>query len=305
MTFTELTTAALDALRWPLTKVGDSEVTFGKILVLLGLIAVGYALAMITERGLQGLSHPGRRTSLSTPAAYALSRITRYAIWIATAMAALDYLGINMSHFALVGGAIGVGIGFGLQNIFSNFISGLVLLLERTLKIGDFVDLQSGVTGTVAEIGIRYTRVTTNDAVDVIVPNSEFINGRVTNWTFNNRLRRIHVPFGVAYGSDKDRVAEAGKAAAAHVPGTITDDTHHVEVWLVGFGDSSLNFELVVWCGPELTMRPGRTQALYLWALETQLHARNIEIPFPQRDLNIRTGTLQVALHNTPDENKP
>ena len=109
-------------------------------------------------------------------------------------------------------------IGFGLQNIVVNLVSGIVILLERTLKIGDFVDLQSGVRGHVREIGLRYTRVTTNDDVDVIVPNSEFVNGRVTNWTYQDRLQRVHIPFGVAYGSDKERVKAAALRAGSKEP---------------------------------------------------------------------------------------
>ena len=195
---------------------------------------------------------------------------------------------------------MGVGIGFGLQNIVSNFISGIIILLERTLKIGDFVDLQSGVRGQVREIGLRYTRVTTNDDVDVIVPNSEFINGRVTNWTFENRVRRMRIRFGVAYGTDKERVKAAGVRAARRIDGTVLDSGREPDVWLVGFGDSSLDFELVVWVGPSLVASPARTEARYLWALEDELRADGIEIPFPQRDLHVRSGALNVRLEKNP-----
>jgi small-conductance mechanosensitive channel len=206
-------------------------------------------------------------------------------------------LGLDISNFALIGGAIGVGIGFGLQGIFSNFISGLILLLEKTLKVGDFVDLQSGVMGRVSEIGMRYTRVTTNDLVDIIVPNSEFINGRVTNWSFNEKYRRIHVPFSVAYGSDKDKVKQAVLKAVDAVPGCITTDPLRLpDVWLTEFADSSLNFELVVWVEHALMVSPGATQAKFLWGIDDQLRAAQIEIPFPQRDLHVRSGSLRLEL---------
>jgi small-conductance mechanosensitive channel len=211
-------------------------------------------------------------------------------------------LGFNLSSLAFLGGAIGLGIGFGLQNIFQNFISGIIILVEKTLKIGDFVDLQSGVRGTVTEIGMRYTRVTTNDAVDVLVPNSEFINGRVTNWTFNDRNRRVGVPFGVAYGSDKNQVREAGLAAAKRVEGLIIDDQHSVSVILRGFGESSLDFELRAWAGPTLVTHPGRTTSQLLWALEEELTQRGIEIPNPQRDIHIRSGTLNISQARNDDE---
>jgi len=278
----------------PLIVVGKSSVTLGKIVAVLGMLLITIFFVRMIERAFLRLTRPGRGVTLTESSAYALSRIIRYLIWGAALFSILDYLGINVSHLAVVGGAIGVGIGFGLQNIFSNFISGIVLLLEQTLKVGDFVDLQSGVVGRVSEIGIRFTRITTNDSVDVIVPNSEFINGRVTNWTFSDRDHRIHVPFGVAYGSDKALVREAGLAAARSVEGALHDEVHRADVWLTHFGDSSLNFELVVWVGPELVTTPGRTQALFLWALETELAKRKLEIPFPQRDLHIRSGSLKI-----------
>ena len=283
-----------DMFSEPLLSFAGMQLTGAKIVGALLLLVLAYFGIWVIERGLKRLTRPGRRVTLTESSAYALSRILRYVSWTVVAFSAMDTLGINLSHLAILGGAIGVGIGFGLQNVFSNFISGIVLLLEQTLKVGDYVDLQSGVGGRVTEISIRYTRVTTNDSVDIIVPNSEFINGRVTNWTFTDRVRRIHVPFGVAYGSDKDLVREAGLAAAAAVPGTVVDALHPASVWLVGFGDSSLNFELVIWVGAELVMTPGRTQALYLWALETELAKRKLEIPFPQRDLHIRSGVLKL-----------
>jgi small-conductance mechanosensitive channel len=120
----------------------------------------------------------------SDPAVYLLSRISGYLIWILGTIIGLNYLGFELSSFAFLGGAIGVGLGFGLQNVLNNFVSGVIILLEQTLKVGDIVDLQSGITGKVTEINLRYTRITTGDLMDVLVPNSEFISGRVANWTY-------------------------------------------------------------------------------------------------------------------------
>lgn len=187
------------------------------------LVFAWWASALL-ERTIQRVARRGNATRLSDSGVYALSRILRYVLWIVGSVVGLVWLGFDLGSLALVGGAIGVGIGFGLQNIFSNFISGIIILVEQTLKVGDFVDLQSGVVATVTEISMRYTRVTTNDSVDIIVPNSEFINGRVTNWTLDEAVRRIHIPFGVAYGSDKEKVREAGIAAALTVEGTVNED---------------------------------------------------------------------------------
>src|SRR5262249_45480163 len=136
------------------------------------LIFAAWAVAARVE---QAIRRFGQHRSTNASSFNAWARVTRYAIWALAIGLGLDVVGMKLSSFALLGGAVGVGIGFGLQNIFSNFFSGLILLLEKTLKEGDFVDLQSGTRGSVREIGMRYTRITTNDDVDVIVPNSEFI----------------------------------------------------------------------------------------------------------------------------------
>jgi small-conductance mechanosensitive channel len=280
----------------PWFSFGDTQVSAARLIGLVVIVVAVWWLASLVETGVRRIAQRGDGRAESAPAIYTWSRVLRYSVWIVGTLVGLNYIGLDLTNFALFGGAIGVGIGFGLQNIFSNFISGIIILLERTLKVGDFVDLQSGVQGNVREIGLRYTRVTTPDDVDVIVPNSEFINGRVTNWTLENRERRVHIPFGVAYGSDKQRVKAAALRAAKTVGDTGVQSGREPDVWLVGFGDSSLNFELVVWVGPERVARPGFTQAQYLWTIEDELRAEGIEIPFPQRDLHVRSGTLQVRL---------
>lgn len=283
-----------------LFKLGSTHVTALRLIGLVVILVLVWWFATLIERGVRRLASRGDATRLSESGAYALARILRYALWILGTIAGLSYLGFELQNLAIIGGALGVGIGFGLQNVFSNLISGIIILMEKSLKVGDFVDLQSGVVGTVAEINVRYTRVTTNDSVDILVPNSEFVNGRVTNWTLDETMRRIHVPFGVAYGTDKEKAREAGIAAALSIPGTVNNGNRVPDVWLVKFGDSSLDFELVIWISHELMTAPARTQARYLWAIETELVKRGIEIPFPQRDLHVRSGKLAVTLENRP-----
>lgn len=280
----------------PLISLGDIEVSMARIVGLLVIILSAWWIAYALEHTIRRVASRSTRLAASASSVYTWARVMRYVVWIFGTLIGLNYIGINLASFALVGGAIGVGIGFGLQTIFSNFISGLILLLEKTLKVGDFVDLESGVRGHVREIGLRYTRITTNDDVDIIVPNSEFINGRVVNWTFNNRLRRMRIPFGVAYGTDKLAVREAGLKAARRLECTFEDDSHRCDVWLIGMGESSLDFALAVWVGPDYVARPANTEARYLWAIHDELCAAGIEIPFPQRDLNVRSGTLQVRV---------
>lgn len=289
----------------PWFTLGDTAVSPGRLIGLVVIILLVWWIAAAFERAIRRIALRAEDRKQAASAVYAWARILRYAIWIVGTLVGLNYIGFTLTSLALFGGAIGVGIGFGLQTIVANFVSGIVILLERTLKVGDFVDLQSGVRGHVSEIGLRYTRVTTNDDVDVIVPNSEFVNGRVTNWTYQNRVRRLHIPFGVAYGSDKDSVKLAALRAAEQVDGTEFTEGRQPEVWLVGFGDSSLNFELVVWVGPELLSSPNRTEAAYLWAIEHELRAEKIEIPFPQRDLHVRSGTLHVQIDDSTRATAP
>jgi small-conductance mechanosensitive channel len=279
----------------PWFTLGKTPITLASIVGLVGILVFVWWFSSIVERTLRRVALHGRSREVSSTV-YAFTRLARYVVWIVGTLVGLTYLGFDLTSLALVGGAIGVGIGFGLQNIFSNFISGIIILVEKTLKIGDFVDLQSGVRGTVTEISMRYTRVTTNDSVDILVPNSEFINQRVTNWTFGERNRRIRVPFGVAYGTDKQQVREAGVAAARTVHGIIIDHTHPADVRLVSLGESRLDFELLVWVGPELIGKPGGTHARLLWALEDELNRRGIDIPFPQREIHVRAAVpAQVA----------
>jgi len=277
----------------PWFEISGNEMNLFRALGLLIILLLVWRIGLLFEYSLTRLgSDPDGKVN---PGWYGLSRIGRYLVWIIGAALGMGYLGFNMTNFAVLGGMIGVGVGFGLQNIISNFVSGIIILVEKIIKVDDVVDLQSGIMGKVTEINLRYTRVTTTDLIDIIVPNSEFISGRVVNWTLGERVSRLHIPFGVAYGVDKNLVKEAAIAAAHRVAGTETTDERAPDAWLVNFGESSLDFELVVWVGAETIAAPGRTHALYLWAIDDELRKRNIEIPYPQRDLHIRSGTLAVS----------
>jgi small-conductance mechanosensitive channel len=279
----------------PIVTVGDTDITLARIGGLVLMLLAVWWISSILERALRRIALHGHHAHLTTSTVYAFTRLVRYIVWIVGTVVGLNFMGFELTSLAFLGGAIGVGIGFGLQNIFQNFISGIIILVEKTLKIGDFVDLASGVRGTVAEIGMRYTRVTTNDEVDVLVPNSEFINKSVTNWTYGDRTRRVRIPFGVAYGSDKNAVREAGITAVRSVKGMLIDDAHPVSVLLTRFGESSLDFEIRAWVGPDLVTHSGGTTSRILWALEEELTRRGIEIPNPQRDVHVRT--IPKALH--------
>jgi len=274
-----------------------NPVTFGDLIAVLLLFLGALAFSRRAQVLFGRLAKTGGRRTMSDAGVYALARMVTYAVWIFAAFVAVGMLGFDLSSLSLFGGVIGVGLGLGLQNVFANFVSGGVLLVEKSLKVGDLVELPGDVVGRVAEINMRYTRVTTNDSLDVLVPNIEFVTGRVVNWTLNEKSRRVHVGFSVAYGSDKALVHEAGMAAADAVSGTIRDsEKKRPEVWLVNLGNDGLEFELVVWVGPELVLSPARTHAVLLWAIHDELVKRGLEIPFPQRDLHLKGGPVSVKI---------
>ena len=264
------------------------DVTVGGLLAAVLAVAGAWLLSALVRHWLTGYAR--RNPNANRASLYTLSRLVQYVLLLVGVLIGLDHAGIPVSKLTVFAGAIGVGLGFGLQAIFSNFVSGLILLFDRSLKVGDFVELESGARGEVRDIKIRATRIATNDNIDILVPNSEFVTGKVTNWTLYDGSRRVRIPFGVGYGSDKDTVRAAALEAAAEVPFTLAQDGPRApQVWLVEFGDNSLNFELVVWLTAEATKRPGAVKAAYLWALHSALVRHAIEIPFPQRDLHLRS----------------
>jgi small-conductance mechanosensitive channel len=279
--------------------INETPVTLLGLFRILMILAVAWWLSKIVRHGLDRMAN--RTEAMNRASLYTVGRLFHYAILTLGIVIGLSSIGLDFTKLALFVSALGVGLGFGLQAIFSNFVAGLIILFEKSLKVGDFVDLESGVTGEVKEINIRSTLVTTNDNIDILVPNSEFVNGRVINWTLREAYRRLRVPFGVAYGSDKETVKKAALEAAEEVPFTLTAyPQRQPQVWLVEFGDSSLNFELVVWLKSDAVKRPMAVQAAYTWQIETALNKYGIEIPFPQRDLHLRSGFKELV--SSPQE---
>jgi small-conductance mechanosensitive channel len=282
-------------LGYDLFHIGDAPVTPGSIIQMLLIMVLGFLLSWLIRRLLDRLSRTRRYAKGSVT--YTTGRILHYIIITVAFFVALGTIGLDFTNFALIAGALSVGIGFGLQGIVNNFVSGLILLFEAPLRVGDYIELDNELRGTVKEINTRATVITTNDSVDVIVPNSELVSTRLTNWTLRESMARLRVEFGVAYGSDKEEVKAAALEAASEVEFIIKHNPgREAQVWLTGFGDSSLNFQLLAWVSKAGVRRPGRTRSQFLWALETRLTERGIEIPFPQRDLHLRTGFEQASV---------
>lgn len=230
------------------------------------------------------------RTRLNVGARQAIGSITRYLFLFIGLLVILQTVGINLTTLNVIAGAVGIGIGFGLQNIASNFISGLIILFERPIKIGDRIEV-GHIEGDVIEIGARSTRVLTNDNITVIVPNSKFITENVINWMYNDRKVRFRVPVSVAYGTDIRLVEKLLLEVAKANPDVLSDPAPVVR--LIGFGDNALNFELRPW-STTLVHRKGKLLSSLNSAIYETFRAHGIEIPFPQRDLYIRSGNLSL-----------
>jgi len=222
---------------------------------------------------------------------YAIARVISYLVFVLGLIVGLQSLGLNLSSLVVVGGALGIGVGLGLQAIVSNFVAGLILLLEQPIKLGDRIEV-GDTYGDVVRLRGRSTWIRTNDNVVIIVPNSEFINQRVTNWTANDRQVRISLPVGVSYDSDPKIIREVLLAVAKAHSDVLPDPSP--EVIFVGLGDNSLNFELRVWTIQQV-QTPLRLQSDLYFAIFDAFKRKDIEMPFPQRDLHIRSISAPVA----------
>jgi small-conductance mechanosensitive channel len=231
-------------------------------------------------------------TSMDVGQRFALERGIGYVVFVIGIIIGLQTVGVNLNSLVVLGGAIGIGIGFGLQTVANNFMAGIILLIERSIKVGDRVEV-GAMNGDVIQIGARSTWVRTNDNIVVVIPNSEFTQKPVINWTAEDRQIRFSVPVGVSYGSDPDKVREILLSVAVEHPDVLSNPKP--DVIFRQFGDSSLDFELRVW-----TIRQVQTPQI----LKSDLYFRifrafrenGIEIPFPQRDLHLRSASAAIAV---------
>lgn len=266
--------------------LNETPITIWALLRFATILLIAWALSLFFKLILSRV----HSQTLTTAARFTLGKLIHYSILIIASFIALSSIGLDFSKLALIASAFGVGLGFGLQAIISNFVSGLILLFERSLKIGDFIELESGVNGEVREVNIRSTLITTNDNIDIVVPNSEFVNGRVINWTLREASRRLRIPFLVAYGTDKELVKKAALEAAHSLPFTMQGNSaRQAQVWVVDFPERGLQFELVVWLVKDAVNRPQAVTAAYYWAIEDALRKYGIHVPLPQMDLHLRS----------------
>lgn len=271
-----------EALSTDLFTISGTEVTLASVTVFLLGVVLSIALALIARRAIERTLR--RRSRVDAGVAYALGRAVQYTAITAGVLVSFQFLGIDFTRLGVILGFLSVGIGFGLQNVTSNFVSGLVLLIERPVTIGDRV--QIGETeGTIETINIRSTVVRSLANVAIIVPNSELITNNVVNWSHEDPRIRLSIPVGVSYNSDEEVVIATLMEVAAGHPEVLA--TPEPTVRLNSFGDSSWDMELLVWLrGPD-RWRDVRSELNI--AIVGAFRAHGVEIPFPQRDLHLRS----------------
>ncbi len=268
---------------------GASNITLGGVLGFWAILLLGFALStslrfLLREEVL-------KRMHMKRGIPELISTTLHYLLLFLVFLFAVNAGGVALNKFTVLTGALGVGVGFGLQNIINNFVSGLILQFERPIRVGDVVEIQAGLTGTVTRIGIRSSTVATFQGAEVIIPNATFISSNVTNWTLSEARRRLELPVGVAYGSDPKLVKELLERPAIQHPDVLTSP--EPAVIFKGFGDSALDFELQFWVMQESnTVKVKSEVALEVMRL---LNEAAIEIPYPQRDLHLRGVDASAA----------
>ena len=264
--------------------------TLGGVLSLLLILVLGYLLANAVTLVLQNVLL--LRLPLQRGLPYAISTVTYYILLLLVFLAALTDAGVELNKFTVVTGALGVGVGFGLQNIVNNFVSGLILLFERPIRVGDSVET-GGLLGTVMRIGARSSTLQTFQGSEVIVPNSNLLSNQVINWTLSSPLRCVQIPVGIAYGTDPEPVLKLLVEVAESNPEVMRDP--QPTAYFLGFGDSALNFELRFWAGGDTWFQLKSDVTI---GVARALREAGIEIPFPQRDLHVRSidASIKEAL---------
>ena len=221
-----------------------------------------------------------------------LANLGYYFLVILTFVFALNSVGIDLSSLTILVGALSVGIGFGLQNIVSNFISGIILIFEKSIQVGNIIEISDQFRGRVTQINMRSSVINTFDNIDIIIPNSTLMQNNVINLTFSDDIRRLHVPFGVAYGTSSDLVIEVildalKKSDLVYIQ---DDESKEAKVWMTGMGASSVDFKLLVWINAN-TNKMGvdsSNMSDFLIFIYKTLQNNNIEIPFPQMDIHVK-----------------
>lgn len=277
------------ALNTPFTDVGDRKnpISLLTLIIFVSITVLVFVGARLCGQWLKKSILP--QTRMERGAQAAISTIISYTFGLIGFIILLQSVGIDLSSLAVIAGVLGLGLGFGLQELASNFVSGLTLLLEQQIRVGDFVEVD-GLLGTIERISIRSTIVRTQDRLFVVVPNQRFFAKNVINWTYQTPESRLHIPVSVAYGTDTVLVTEALLIAARSESRVLKYPPP--QVWFKSFGDDAYKFELLAWINQPCDFEPIKSSLNFL--IEQELNRKNIQIPFPQRELWLKNPEVLV-----------
>lgn len=282
MTPEQLYNFLVGLLSTPIFKVKDTPITIVSVLILLVILWAAYYVSKFTKKVLLKKVFPKAQMDLGTQ--YTLARLTQYLLMTLGFIFAFQFIGIDLSGLTVIFGLLSVGIGFGLQNLTSNFVSGIIVLFERPISVGDRV-LINGIEGDVTEINIRSTKIQSVNNISYIVPNADFVSGTVVNYSHGDKRIKEDIDVGVAYSSDVEKVRTVLLEVAKANKDVLKFP--EPEVFFMSFGDSSLDFRLRVWI--EDPKRRPTIHSDLNFAITEAFRKHDIEIPFPQRDVWMRS----------------
>ena len=299
-TFADTKESFLDILKYgwdefnrPVIPIGDGVSILAVIKFFL-IFILGFTIAIFYKRKISNASGYLKNSSPATKTM--LANLGYYFLVILTFVFALNSVGIDLSSLTILVGALSVGIGFGLQNIVSNFISGIILIFEKSIQVGNIIEINNQFKGRVTQINMRSSVITTFDNIDIIIPNSTLMQNNVINLTFSDDIRRLHIPFSVAYGTDSDFIIQLilESLKETQLVYIREDESRQAKIWMTGMGASSVEYKLLVWVNAN-TNRFGLDSSGmsdFLIFIYNTLQKNNIEIPFPQMDIHIRKGEI-------------
>lgn len=269
-----------------LIKTDDYTLTVYQLMIILVILVITRTLLWTIKKILKGVA---RKRNLDEGKSHSFYQLIKYFLWTGAIIMSLDSVKIDITIFLAGSAALLVGIGLGLQQIFQDFLSGLSILFEGTIKVNDVVEIEGSIVGRVKEIGLRTSKIETRDNIVMIVPNSRFVNEIVINWTHAEKRTRFYVKVGVAYGSDVEKVSELlVDAAKSH---RLIAEIPEPFVKFIDFGESSLDFEILFWSNK--TFEVEKIKSDLRFAINKAFIQNNITIPFPQRDLHIKSKAQQ------------
>ena len=252
------------------------------------LLISGFILAVLYKRWVLNFSK--KHQNISMMSVRLVSNIGYYIIIVIFFISSIGTLGIDLTSLSLIAGALSIGIGFGLQTVVSNLIAGIILMFERTIKIGDIIEINDKLSGTVTDMRIRSTTIKTFDNVDIIVPNSSFIQNNIINLTLEDRTRRLHIPFGVAYGTDISHVKSVVLDALekSELNYIRDDEDKKTDIRMTLLNNSSVDLELIVWVNRDPKIKNVPLPSDFLIQIYNALNKNGITIPFPQLDVYMK-----------------